>query len=199
MQRDLHKKQLKRTLRRSILGAILALDPDQRRTQERQLLKTLVSLPGYAEAGCVLFYVNAFPEELDTRPLLARALQSGKRLLCPRVDRTEHRLRLFEIRSLDLDLEPGILGIPEPCRTCVEVEPDEVDWALIPGLGFDMQCYRLGRGGGLYDRLLPTLRPECPRWALGFDCQVVAQLPVEHHDARLDGIATPSRLIIRSS
>ena len=72
-----------------------------------------------------------------------------------------------------------------------------MDWALIPGLAFDMRCYRLGRGGGHYDRLLPRLRAESPRWALGFDCQIVPELPIEPHDAQLDGIATPSRMINR--
>ena len=197
MQRDHQKKQLKRALRRSITAAILALEPAQRSLQEAQLLESLATLPGYSEAQAVLFYVKAFPEELDTRPLMLEALRTGKRVLCPRVDRAEHRLRLFEIQSLATDLEPGILGIPEPRPGCAEVGSGEVDWALIPGLAFDLQCYRLGRGGGHYDRLLPILRAQTPRWALGFDCQIVPRLPIEPHDARLDGIATPSRRITR--
>lgn len=190
-------KQLKRAIRRSTVAAILSLEPDQRSLQESVLLKSLAGLPGYSEAHTVLFYVNAFPEELDTRPLMLEALKAGKRVLCPRVDRAANRLRLFEIRSLTDDLEPGILGIPEPRRTCTEVDSTVVDWALIPGLAFDLQCYRLGRGGGHYDRLLPTLRAQTRRWALGFDCQVVPQLPIEPHDVALEGIATPSRMISR--
>jgi 5-formyltetrahydrofolate cyclo-ligase len=197
MQRDLQNKQLKRSLRRSIIAAILALEPARRSVEEAQLLESLARLPGYERAECVLFYVKAFPEELDTRLPMIEALKTGKRVLCPRVERAEHRLRLFEIRSLTADLEPGILGIPEPRPGCAEVDPETVDWALIPGLGFDLQCNRLGRGGGHYDRLLPRMRTDCPRWALGFDCQVVEQLPIEPHDALLDGIVTPTRTITR--
>ncbi|MGC8638427.1 MAG: 5-formyltetrahydrofolate cyclo-ligase [Isosphaeraceae bacterium] len=197
MQRDQQKKQAKRALRRSTIAAILALEPARRSLQEAQLLQSLATLPGYPEAQTVLFYVKAFAEELDTRPLMLEAKGTGKRVLCPRVDRAEHRLGLCEIQSLAHDLEPGILGIPEPRRGCTEVEPLEVDWALIPGLAFDLQCYRLGRGGGHYDRLLPLMRAQTPCWALAFDCQIVPHLPIEPHDARLGGIATPSRMITR--
>jgi 5-formyltetrahydrofolate cyclo-ligase len=195
MQRDQPTKHLKRAARRSMVETILAMDPALRSAQESKLLNSLATLPGYSQAALVLFYVKAFPEEVNTFPLLAEALKAGKRVLCPRVDRSEHRLRLFELRSLDSDLEPGILGIPEPRRGCAEVEPNQVDWALVPGLAFDRRCYRLGRGAGHYDRLLPRLRPKAARWALAFDCQLFPELPIEPHDAQLDGIATPSELI----
>ncbi len=106
-------------------------------------------------------------------------------------------MRLFQITSLSANLEPGILGIPEPRELCAEVEVAEVDWALIPGLAFDCRCYRLGRGGGLYDRLLPGMRPDATCWALGFDCQIAPELPIEPHDVPIDGIVTPRRIIDR--
>jgi 5-formyltetrahydrofolate cyclo-ligase len=199
MDRDHRKRHLKRALRRSIIASVLALEPTERSDQEARLLARFRELPGYATAGTVLFYVKAFPEELVTRSLFLDALSAGKRVVCPRVQRTEHRLRLFQIKSLVDDLAPGILGIPEPRDGCREVDPDLVDWALIPGLGFDLQCYRLGRGGGHYDRLLAQMRPDTQRWALGFDCQLVRDLPIEPHDAALHGIATPSEIIVRSS
>ena len=83
----------------------------------------------------------------------------------------------------------GTLGIPEPRRDRPEVAPAEVDWVLVPGLGFDAECFRIGRGAGHYDRLLPTLRPDIPRWSLCLSSQWVEALPVEPHDQRLDGVA----------
>ena len=99
--------------------------------------------------------------------------------------------------SPETDLEPGSLSIPEPRAECLEVAPEEVDWALIPGLAYDLQCYRLGRGAGYYDRLLPLLRTEVPRWALAFDCQMISCLPVEPHDVPIDGIVTAHQMITR--
>jgi 5-formyltetrahydrofolate cyclo-ligase len=190
-------RQRKRALRREMVGRILALDPESRRREEAELADRFATLPGFAGAGTVLLYVTAFPEEVATGPLLDQALARGKRLLCPRVDRAERRLRLFQVGDPRRDLIPGTLGIPEPRFDCPEAEPSDVDWALVPGLAFDTKGYRVGRGAGHYDRLLPTLRPGAPRWALILDCQWVEDLPVEPHDVPLDGVVSPAKAIHR--
>lgn len=181
----------KRRLRKAMVERILALGEADRAAQEAELVRLFPGLPGFAAASTVLLYVAAFPEEIATGPMVAQALAQGKRVLCPRVDRAAQRLRLFRIEDPAADLRPGVLGIPEPHDRCLEVEPEEVDWVLAPGLAFDRRRYRLGRGAGHYDRLLPRLRPETPRWALAFDCQLVDALPVEPHDVALDGVVTP--------
>jgi 5-formyltetrahydrofolate cyclo-ligase len=130
--------------------------------------------------------------------LLQQAIDAGKRLLCPRVDRVRQQLRIFVVRSLDEDLEPGILGIPEPCSHCEEIDPGDVDWALVPGLAFDERAHRLGRGAGHYDRFLPLLRTETRKLSLCFDCQIVANLPIEPHDVPLDGVHSPRRSFART-
>jgi 5-formyltetrahydrofolate cyclo-ligase len=73
-----------------------------------------------------------------------------------------------------------------------------VDWVLVPGLGYDDRCYRIGRGAGHYDRLLTWLRPKVPRWSLCLSSQWVASLPVESHDQPLDGVADAVRTITRA-
>jgi 5-formyltetrahydrofolate cyclo-ligase len=186
---------LKKDLRRSARSLILALCPRERAAQEAVLVRLFDKLPGYAEASTILLYAKAFAEEFETRPLFIQALEAGKRVVFPRVDRRERRLNLFQITDPTVDLEPGTLEIPEPRPHCLSVEPEEVDWALVPGLAFDFQRHRLGRGAGHYDRLLPRLRPDAGRWALGFDCQVVDELPSEPHDVPVDGVVTPSHWI----
>jgi 5-formyltetrahydrofolate cyclo-ligase len=183
----------KRELRRRTIERILALDPAVRSAQEGVLASKFAALPGLDRAGTVLLYATAFREEIDTWPMIAEVLEAGRRLVCPRVDRRERRLRLFVVEDLQADLERGTLGIPEPRTTLREVAPIEVDWVLVPGLAFDPRGYRLGRGAGHYDRLLPTLRPDVPRWALCLDAQWVEELPIEPHDVPLDGIVSPSK------
>jgi 5-formyltetrahydrofolate cyclo-ligase len=180
----------KRALRRAAVAGILAMDPAERRRQEAALAERLPGLPGFAGAGVVLLYANAFPEEIATGPLLRAALEAGKRLACPRVDRAARRLRLFRVADPAADLVPGTLGIPEPRPELPELAPDEVDWALVPGLAFDARGFRLGRGAGHYDRLLTALRPDAQRWALILEPQWVDALPVEPHDQPLDGVAS---------
>jgi 5-formyltetrahydrofolate cyclo-ligase len=182
----------KRQLRREIVAQIRLLDPDERGAQQAVLSARFVTLPGLGSAATVLLYVTAFPEELDTRSWLAWTLDRGLRLLCPRVDRQAKRLRLHQVSDLETDLVRGVMGIPEPRRDAPEIGPSEVDWVLVPGLAFDQRGNRLGRGGGYYDRLLPTLRPGVPRWALCLDSQWVDTLPVEPHDMRLDGVVSPA-------
>jgi 5-formyltetrahydrofolate cyclo-ligase len=192
-------RAVKQALRRSMVERILALDPVERRRQEGLLREQAPALPGFSGAATVLLYAPAFPEEIDTRPLLIAALASGKRLALPRVDRRAKRLRLYLIDDVDRDLVPGTLNIPEPRPDRPELSPAEVDWALVPGLAFDARGFRLGRGAGHYDRLLPTLRADAPRWALALTPQLVEALPVEPHDQPLDGLLTPDRRVVSPS
>ena len=190
--------EAKAALRRLLLSRILEMDPAERFEQEKALAEKLPSLPGFAEAGVVLMYVRAFPEEIDTAPMLRFVLDRGSRLVCPRVFRAERRLRLFEVQDLAADFERGVLGIPEPKPSCREVSPGEVDWTLAPGLGFDRRGYRIGRGAGHYDRLLPKLRPDAPAWALLLTPQWVEDMPVEPHDHRLNGVADFRETLVTS-
>jgi 5-formyltetrahydrofolate cyclo-ligase len=187
----------KRRLRMSLKDRILGMPAQQRAVEEAALAASFEHLPGFAAAETVLLYVSAFAEEFSTRPMLVAALSLRKRLICPRVIRRESRLALFEIRNLATDLVPGVLGIPEPTANVREILPKDVDWVLVPGLGFDVRCYRIGRGAGYYDRLLSRLRPEVPRWSLCLTSQWVDALPVEPHDQPLNGVADAYRLISR--
>ena len=187
--------RIKRRWRRSILDAISSLDPDARGRQESAIVSAFADLPGWAAARTVLLYASAFPEEIETGPILAIALELGKTIVLPRVDPIERRLRLHPVGDPRTDLSPGVLGIPEPRSSLPEVAPEAIDWALIPGLAFDGRGFRLGRGAGHYDRLLPRLRLDCPCWAIALTCQVVEGFPVEPHDVALDGVLTPDRTI----
>jgi 5-formyltetrahydrofolate cyclo-ligase len=186
---------IKSRLRREVRRRILSLDRAERDRQECALRTRIDGLPGFGEAETVLLYMSAFAEEISTRDVVERALASGRRVICPRVDRTRMRLTLHRVTDLAQDCAPGVLGIPEPIPTCAEVSPDEIDWALIPGLAFDRRRHRLGRGAGHYDRLLPSLRLNTPKWALALDVQILDELPVEPHDQPLDGVLTASGII----
>ena len=187
----------KRALRIEIRERILAMPPSLRTTEEAALFNRFTSLPGFREAHTVLLYASAFPEEFDTGPLLRLALDMGKRLICPRVVRNEARLALVEIQRIPDDFVRGTLGIPEPRRDLAETDVAEIDWVLVPGLGFDSRCYRIGRGAGHYDRLLSRLRDGVPRWSLCLSSQWVDRLPDEPHDQRLDGVADADHVVIR--
>jgi 5-formyltetrahydrofolate cyclo-ligase len=178
-----------------LMQRVAALDPAVRRQEEETLLALAPTLPGFEQASTILLFASTFPEEIPTAALLQQVRCSAQRLLLPRVDRAARRLVLLDASDPHSTLSPGVLGIPEPSLTSVEVPPELVDWVLVPGLGFDTAGYRLGRGGGYYDRLLPHLRPDAPRWALALTPQRVAQLPVEPHDQPLHGVAFADQIL----
>lgn len=178
----------KRALRDRIRQEILAMDSTVRLGIEADIRSRCWEAPGLAAARTILLYASAFPEEIATAPLLRRVRDEGRTLLCPRVDRRQRRLRLFQIDRPDRDLRPGRLGIPEPSDDCQEVDAGAIDWVLVPGLAFDRRGYRLGRGGGYYDRLLAELADDIPRWSLALPPQLVEGLPIEPHDRRVHGL-----------
>lgn len=164
------------------------MDPIDRRHQETELELLFPNLIGFDQAKTVLLYVSHLPEEFETRRMIDAAADQGKRVACPRVDRLARQLRLFKVEDPDRELVSGPFGIPEPGPSAEEIPADQIDWALIPGIAFDTRGYRLGRGAGYYDRLLPTLPSQAVRLSLALSPQWIDSLPVESHDEAVDAV-----------
>ena len=84
----------------------------------------------------------------------------------------------------------GYAGIMEPPVSAPDIEPSEIDFAIIPGVAFDPMCHRLGRGRGFYDRLLTGL--QCPLAGVAYSWQMVEAVPTDPWDIRLDLVVTDS-------
>ena len=106
-------------------------------------------------------------------------------LAYPRVDGDA-----LEIVVVDdpVDLVPGHRGILEPVGPAVA--PTTVDAVVVPGVAFDLDGGRLGRGGGHYDRLLATLDDDTTRIGVAFSSQVVPVVPSDEHDQPVDIVVT---------
>jgi len=184
----------KTDVRKRILAGRDALSLSERQAKSAAIWVRLKALPEYAGASTVLFYVD-FRSEVMTLRMIDEALKEGKRVIVPKVDRAAHRLVLFEIKD-PADLVSGYMGIPEPSEgTAVKVGPAEIDLVVMPGVGFDTQGKRLGYGGGYYDRLIETLRPNAGLVALAFEVQVEDEIPSEPHDKRVSKVITETREI----
>lgn len=75
------------------------------------------------------------------------------------------------------------------------IDPAVVDVVVVPGLGFTPDGHRLGQGGGWYDRFLARMRPDALKIGVGFDVQLVGELPTEEHDVTLDAVVTESGVV----
>lgn len=121
------------------------------RESDAAAFRTLFSLPEYRAARTVFCYLGVGTEP-DTRAVIARALSDGKTVALPRVVGKGHmEARLISALS---DLTEGTFGIPEPSQDTETLDPAETDLAIVPAAAFDREGYRLGRGGGYYDRYL---------------------------------------------
>ena len=97
------------------------------------------------------------------------------------------------MRELSRDLKTGQFGIREPADACPLIPLNRLDFVLVPGVAFDLQGRRLGRGKGYYDRLLAEVRGKT--CGVAFDEQIVEELPLEPHDVLVNCILTPTRWI----
>jgi 5-formyltetrahydrofolate cyclo-ligase len=180
---------LKKEIRKKMLAARDSLLPAQRSSKSRQIEKRLFSLPEFKSAHAVMFFAS-FRSEVDTIPMVRRALDEGKRVILPKVIGDE--LELFEIRNVDSDVFPGAWGIPEP-RGSAPVKLDELDVIIVPGAAFDERGNRLGYGAGFYDKLLSTFKKMTV--AVAFDIQIVPMVPAAAHDVPVQKIVTETRVI----
>ncbi len=167
------------------------LAPSDREERSSRITNQLWKGGVFARARRVLFYAAA-GDEVETLPLLERWVEEGRKVILPRVE--GEVMPLVEVDDL-ADLAPGYRGLLEPRRDRGRVVSWEaIEVALVPGLAFDLQGNRLGRGGGHYDRTLARL-PKALKIGLAFDFQVVERLPVEARDIPVDLVVTETRMI----
>jgi 5-formyltetrahydrofolate cyclo-ligase len=148
--------------------------------------------PEFRERARVVLYAS-LPHELPTRPLYEMARRGGKDLLWPRTAEPG-RLVFAPCRRWE-DLVPERYGVlaPPPGQEGVALGPE--DLLLVPGVAFDLEGGRLGRGGGYYDRALGEIGKGGPlSVGVGFECQLVDEVPREPHDRTLGAVVTERRL-----
>ncbi len=166
----------KADLRRTLRAQRRAMTPAQRDAEAATV--AALCLPLLAEASALASY-QALPDELDTDRLTRRWWAAGRVVWLPRV--CSPGLLTWHPIEDPRQLQAGAYGIREPDPTLVPAEalpPAAV--VLVPGVGFTPDGWRLGQGGGFYDRLL-SLHPG-PTIGLAFACQRLTSLPREPHD-----------------
>jgi len=188
----------KEALRKEMLARRDALTPEERAALSLPINEALLAMPAVIQACCLLVYA-CFRTEVMTHDLIAELSRQGKRLLLPKVNRETRALDLYQITDREVDTRAGMWQISEPVpERCRLTSPREIDFALVPGVAFDVHGHRLGYGGGFYDdllaRLTPRLAPE-QIVAAAFELQIVREVPVAPKDITVPYIITEKRLI----
>lgn len=157
--------------------------------QEEQVIEHILAHPWFLEAERIMAYA-AIPPEIDLTPVIEAVFRAGKTLILPRCE-SEGQMTARKISDLQ-ELMSGAYGILEPRQDTKLVPAQEIDLILVPGLAFDQQGRRLGRGKGYYDRFLR----ETTGKKMGICSCLLPEIPVEEHDIAMDAVATEDRMII---
>jgi len=138
-------------------------------------------------AHIILMY-HSLPDEVNTHNYIDHLLAQGKKILLPEViDGENMRLREYTGRQ---DLKEGAFHIMEPIgKLCPQVQYQEIDLAIIPGMGFDPKGNRLGRGKGYYDRFLRCI-PQVYKIGICFPFQMIENIPTVETDIPVDQVIT---------
>lgn len=185
-------REAKVAVRTQVRAALREMGPAERSAASAQACALLAAQARWQIAQSILFYAP-MPEELNVWPLLLEALCAGKRALLPRFVAETCGYEACQILDPDRDVKAGHFGIREPGNDCAPVGSRHPDFILVPGVAFDLQGQRLGRGKGYYDQLLKQVRGT--RCGVAFDQQIVNEIPVEPHDQPLDCLLTPTRWV----
>jgi len=180
----------KAVLRSQVRAILDKMSVSERADGSLQVCYRLEQQAIWRDAKSILFYAP-LPEEPDIWKLLEDAIAAGKQVLLPRFVPEHNHYVACHIRDAIQDVKPGKFGVREPLAACEKILLNQLDLILVPGLAFDLDGRRLGRGKGFYDRLLGAIHgPTC---GVAFDQQIVSPIPVEPHDMRLSFILTPTR------
>lgn len=182
----------KAALRQDLREKLKLLRAGEKALASAQICQRLRELPAWKAARSVLCYVPTASEP-DLWSMVVEALGLGKQVALPRYSVAGDEYVPCLIRETQADLEPGRYGILEPTQRCPIYDLKQLDFVLLPGIGFAFDGGRLGRGKGYYDRLLAEFSGfKC---GVAFDCQMTDEFPLEPHDVRLNCILTPTRCL----
>ncbi|MDB9311924.1 5-formyltetrahydrofolate cyclo-ligase [Spirulina sp. CS-785/01] len=179
----------KKQLRKTFLKQRRSLSVQDWQIRSHTLCQRLKRLPLFQEANTVLAYTS-FRQEPDLTPLFKTSEKQWGLPRCVDKSLIWHRWKTTD------GLESGAYGIFEPSASLPTLQGQEVDLILVPAVACDEQGYRLGYGGGFYDRLLAT-----PDWSniptigIVFDFALVPQLPKEAWDQPLQGVCTDQTVL----
>ena len=141
---------MKAELRKQVLQEMKAIPREQKQAMDQVLTEHFVHHPFYQEAKVIATYLS-FPQEFQTQELIEQALKDGKKVLIPK---TYPKGRMDFVVYNPQQLVKTSFGLLEPQGDLEVVDASQIDLIHVPGLVFTTEGYRIGYGGGYYDRYL---------------------------------------------
>ena len=175
----------KKILRKIIKVRVSAISPEERKKREEILHNNLFSMPEFVAARTVMLFAN-LPDEIDTFSLIDKCIAMGKKVFLPVINGDDMTVAEFtgEYRVGRYDIKEPITpnsSLLFPNGHQHVLTPHSIDFALIPGVGFSPNGYRLGRGKGYYDKFL-SKQTDLFTVGVCFREQFFLDIPTEPHD-----------------
>lgn len=180
-------------LRQKLKGLLAQLSPQERLEKSRAICGYVLDSEPFQRASTVMLFLS-LPSEVDTTALIFSAWQQGKTVVVPKVFWEQRRMVPVEITSLETGIEKDRMGLRNPVAGTPALF-EEIDFVVTPGLGFDRQGNRLGRGAAYYDRFFSTPNVRAVKWGVGFSEQLCPQIPHDEQDVPVDAVVTEQGVI----
>jgi len=182
----------KREMRHRMLDRLRQLSATEKQAYDRQIAAYLYQWPQWQEAQVVAITV-ARETEVNTIPIIEQAWREGKTVGVPKCNPLSKTMTFRQIASF-AQLEKAYAGLLEPIEEqTAAIDRNELDLIIVPGVCFTKTGYRIGYGGGYYDRYLPGTTAVTA--ALAYSFQVVENIPIENHDVAVGFIITDQGVI----
>ena len=180
---------MKSELRKQVLHEMKAISQEQKQFIDQALTEQLLQHPFYQEAKVIATYLS-FPHEFQTQELIEQALKDGKKVLIPK---TYPKGRMdFVVYDLQ-QLVKTSFGLLEPQGDLEIVDASQIDLIHVPGLAFTTEGYRIGYGGGYYDRYLKHFSGNT--LSTVYPCQIRDFIP-EDHDIPVQEVLVDERNLL---
>ena len=186
---------MKKEFRKKVINLRKEKDKDFIKHNSDIITDKLLNLDCIKNAKNIMLYLD-FNNEVSTDSLIKKLLNLGKIVSSPITLKEERKLIPSQITDLKNGIQYGAYNIREPkpeCSPAINIK--DLDVVIVPAVAYDKNCYRLGYGGGFYDRFLENLRKDAVTIGIAFDLQIFDEVPKETHDAQLDYIVTESRIL----
>ncbi|HDN82823.1 MAG TPA: 5-formyltetrahydrofolate cyclo-ligase [Candidatus Altiarchaeales archaeon] len=184
--------RFKHELRKKILAKRESLPKEIVAKKSEIIAKKLLAREELKKTKVIFIYAS-FKNEVQTLKLIEKLLNSGKKVLVPKIRFPKREMIAVAINSL-AELKTNKIGIPEPSSE-KEFPAEKIELAVIPGIVFDKRRYRIGYGYGYYDAFLSKAK-NAKKIALAFDFQVLERIPAQPWDVQMDLIITDHETIL---
>ena len=184
-------------LRRQLQSRLAELSDEQRVQKSKKVCRNLISLTQFQDASVIMMYLP-LPHETDISDAILAAWQLGKTVAVPKISWQQRHMIPVQINTLETDFTTSRSGLRTPVNG-MPLAFEEIDLVVAPGLSFDKNGNRLGRGGSFYDRFFTNEKLDAAKCGFAFAEQLIESIPTTPNDVPVDFLVTDNEIIYFNS